>query len=580
MRRVRLAVAALCLLLALGGSASARDWRISNFDTVIEVQQDGSALVSEQITFVFVGSFQGVRRYIPIEYPGPAGSNYTLFLKVMSVTDYDSSRPLKYELSKRGGNREIKIYVPNANDTTRKIEINYLVENATRFFPDHQEFYWNVTGVEWPVPIDHATALVVFPQNATGSLRAVAYTGSYGETGRDATAQITGHKVFFETTNTLPMRSGMTIDVYLPLDTLTPPSIWRKIWWFADSNPVVFLPLISFVVMFSLWYWVGRDPDPGISVAPQYEPPAKLSPAEVGTLVDDSVDPRDITSTLLDLAVRGYVRIEEKPRQGFLMSHRDYVFHSLKDMREWEALLPHERVMLERVFGLGKETRLSDLNQHFYTAIPMLKDDIIDALKRKGMYSLDPETSHLYWFGGILAIVAIVVGLQYTGAVQFFLSGIAGVIAIAISIAIVFLYGRVMTAKSLLGARTYIGILGFQEFMTRVDADRISRMPMDTFEKFLPYAMALGIENRWAKAFEGIMRKPPTWYQPADAAMFTNWNTLMFTSSMRTMMNDAHQTFVSAPRNTSSGGGFTGGGGFSGGGFSGGGFGGGGGGAF
>jgi hypothetical protein len=108
-RSTRFAALLLCALLSLCGAAGARDWRISNFDTTIEVQQDGSAFVSEQITFVFVGSFQGIRRYIPIEYPGPAGSNFTLFLKVISVTDYDSSQPLKYELSKRGDNREIKI---------------------------------------------------------------------------------------------------------------------------------------------------------------------------------------------------------------------------------------------------------------------------------------------------------------------------------------------------------------------------------------------------------------------------------------------------------------------------------------
>src|SRR5579859_1926560 len=110
MRRVlRFAALWLCFVCVLAGSAAARDWRIANFDTTIEVQQDGSAYVSEQITFVFVGSFQGIRRYIPIEYPGPGGTNYTLFLRVTSVNDYDNSTPLKYELSKRGGNREIKI---------------------------------------------------------------------------------------------------------------------------------------------------------------------------------------------------------------------------------------------------------------------------------------------------------------------------------------------------------------------------------------------------------------------------------------------------------------------------------------
>lgn len=580
-RLPRFAALVLCALLSLSGAARARDWRISNFDVTIEVQQDGSAFVSEQITFVFVGSFQGVRRYIPIDYPGPAGSNYTLFMRVTSVTDYDNSHPLKYELSKRGDAREIKIYIPNAADTTRKIEINYLVENATRFFPDHQEFYWNVTGTEWPVPIDRATALIVFPEKAAGSLRAVAFTGSYGSTARDATAQILGHKAFFETTNPLPMRSGLTADVYLPLDTLTAPPLWEKIWWFAASNPVVFLPLIAFVVMFTLWYWVGRDPDPGMSVAPMYEPPASLMPAEVGTLIDDKTDARDITSTLIDLAVRGYIRIEESPRAGLILHHRDYIFHSLKGINEWQPLRQYERVILEKFFGLaGTEVRLSEMNQHFYTALPMITDDILNGLKRKGMYSVDPEAAHLYWFGGILAIVGVVVGLQYAGVVQFFLNSVVGVVALAVSVGIVYLYGRVMTAKSLLGARTYIGILGFQDFMMRVDADRLSRMPMDTFEKFLPYAMALGIENRWAKAFSGLMQKPPQWYQPVDNAMFTNWNTLMFTNVMRTMMDDAHQTFVSAPRNQSTGSGFSGSGGFSGGGFSGGGFGGGGGSAF
>ena len=580
-RLLRFAALWLCVLCLLASAASARDWRIANFDTTIEVQQDGSAFVSEQITFVFEGSFQGVRRYIPIEYPGPAGSNYTLFLRVTAVNDYDNSRPLKYELSKRNGNREIKIYVPNANDTTRKIEINYLVENATRFFPDHQEFYWNVTGVEWPVPIDRATALIVFPDKAAGSLRAVAFTGSYGSTAQDATARITGNKVYFETTNPLPMRSGLTADVYLPLDTLTPPPFWEKIWWFAASNPISFLPLISFIVMFTLWYAIGRDPDPGMSVAPVYEPPANLRPAEVGTLVDDSIDPRDVTSTLIDLAVRGFIKIEEVPPHG-LFSHRDYIFHRLKGIDEWASLRTFERVILEKFFGVaGTEVRLSSMNQNFYQAMPMINDDILNGLKEKGMYTVDPESAHLYWMGGILVIIALVVGLQYTGLVNFFLSGIAGIISIAVSIVIVYLYGRVMTAKSLVGARTYIGILGFQEFMTRVDADRINRMPADTFEKFLPYAMALGVENRWAKAFSGLTNKPPDWYQPAGGpAMMTNWNTLMFANNLRMMTNDAHQTFVSAPRNDSNRGGFLGGGGFSGGGFSGGGFGGGGGGAF
>ena len=78
----------------------------------------------------------------------------------------------------------------------------------------------------------------------------------------------------------------------------------------------MFLPFWTLAVMFTLWWYKGRDPDPGVSVAPMYEPPAGMSPAETGTLLEDAVHPRDITCTLVDLAVRGFVKIEEVDDKG------------------------------------------------------------------------------------------------------------------------------------------------------------------------------------------------------------------------------------------------------------------------
>jgi uncharacterized membrane protein len=135
-----------------------------------------------------------------------------------------------------------------------------------------------------------------------------------------------------------------------------------------------------------------------------------------------------------------------------------------------------------------------------------------------------------------------------------------------------------MTAKTISGARTRIAVLGFEEFMNRVDADRIKRMPPDTFEKFLPYAMALGVEHHWAQAFDGIVKDPPSWYVSPNG--YTGFSPLFFSSSMHSMASDMHQVFVSTPRSSSTGSGFGSDGGSSGGGFSGGGFGGGGGSAF
>jgi len=566
---------AVACILCFAAPLAARSWRIADYEDTISIGGDGSALVSERITLVFVGQWHGIHRFIPTDYPGPRGTNYTLFFDVRSITDGNGNK-LKYESSTSRGFRDLKIYVPGAVDTTRTVQIDYLVRNGTRYFEDHDEFYWNVTGNDWPVPIDHAVASVALPSNAAGSLRAQAFTGVYGSTAEEVSTTVDGPNARFETLNPLPMRGGMTIDIYLPKGILAEPGEFTRLMWFLGSNPIVFLPFVTLGVMFTLWWYKGRDPDPGRSVAPMYEPPPDLTPAEAGMLIDDSIDPRDITCTLVDLAVRGYIKIEETADKGLVFHHKDYIFHLLKPKTQWQGLAPHESVMLENVFDSGQQMQLSSLKNRFYTAIPIIKQDIKAALKRKGMYLLDPDSANGYSLLGILVIAAPFAIAQYTGHSVF--SSAPLLIGSGIISAIIFwLFAREMTAKTVKGSQTRIAVLGFQEFMNRVDADRLKRMPPDTFEKYLPYAMALGVEHNWAQAFAGIVKDPPSWYvSPTGMAGF---NPIFFSSSMHSMATDMHQVFVSSPRASSSGSGF-GGGGFGGGGFSGGGFGGGGGGAF
>lgn len=576
-----LAFHSLCVLLLIS-PAFARSWRISDFQDTITVNKDGSADIKETIMVNFNGEFHGIHRTIPIEYPGPDRTNYQLFISGISVTD-GSGAKLKYDSSTSGAYRDLKIYIPDAVNTTRIVEISYKVRNGTRFFDDHDEFYWNVTGNDWPVPINHAAATVQFPPEAAESLRAQAFTGVYGSTGRDATARVEGSAAEFETTNPLPMRGGLTIDLYIPKGILKAPSGFTKLFWFLGSNPIVFLPVATLVVMFALWWSVGRDPDPGMSVAPMYEPPKGMSPAETGALLDDSIHPRDVTSTIVDLAVRGYVKIEETDDNGLLFHHKDYIFHLLKPQSEWsdKDLQPHERVMLGNIFLAGEDTRLSSLKNRFYTVVPTIREDIMAELKNKGVYMLDPDSANGYSVvaaGGILMFFA---ALQLMHVADF-LSSIPLLIgSVLISAVIWWLFARVMSAKTLAGARAHIAVLGFQEFMNRVDGERLKTMPPDMFEKFLPYAMALGVEHHWAQAFAGIVKNPPAWYVGPGYGYGMAFNPILFSSTMHGMATDMHQVFVSAPRASSAGSGWRGGGGFGGGGgFSGGGFGGGGGSAF
>ena len=264
--------------------------------------------------------------------------------------------------------------------------------------------------------------------------------------------------VEFETNNPLPMRGGLTIDVYIPKGILKEPSGLTKFFWFIGGKPDCFLPLVTLAVMFLLWWYKGRDPDPGMSVAPMYEPPEGISPAEAGTLLEDSIQPRDITSTIVDLAVRGYIKIEETDDKGLLFHHKDYIFHLLKPMSQWteKGVVPHERVMLTNIFlNDVQETRLSSLKNRFYTAVPLIRTDIMSALKQKGVYALDPESANGYSAGAAVCILIPFAVLQFLGWVNFFSSVPMVVVSVLIAAVIWWLFARVMTAKTLKG-RAYL----------------------------------------------------------------------------------------------------------------------------
>ena len=183
-----------------------------------------------------------------------------------------------------------------------------------------------------------------------------------------------------------------------------------------------------------------------------YEPPPGMSPAEAGTLIDDTIHPRDITSTIVDLAVRGYVKIEETVDTTLLIFHsKDYIFHLLKPVTEWQGLAPHERVMMENIFAGGQQTRLSSLKNRFYTAIPVIQQDIKAALKNKGMYLLDPDSANGYSVGAALVIVAPFLISQFTGLQTVFNSVVLLIACGIVSAIIWWLFARQMSAKTVQG---------------------------------------------------------------------------------------------------------------------------------
>ena len=564
---------ALLALTALPASAQHREQQLKKFVSDIVITPDGDVDVTENITFRFIGGpWHGIYRKIPIEYSGPNGMNYTLFLDVKRISD-ENGKPLRYESSRERQYRKLKIFIPDADNSTHTISIEYAVSDALRFFDEHDEFYWNVTGDEWDVPIESAAAHIVFPSNVTG-LRANAYTGAYHSKGREAVAEIVGTGVDVATTSPLGIHEGLTVAVAVDKGVFKEPSQLSLVWRFLLGNWPLAIPILAFFLMLRLWWLRGRDPRLR-PIAAQYEPPDQLSPGEVGTLIDNSVDMRDITASIVDLAVRGFMVIEQQTKDHLLgLTHsKEYLFHLKKPQAEWGTLKTHEQQLLAGLFSTGNAgdtVSLADLQNHFYKNIPSIKDQIFASLVGKGYYAKRPDSvrSNYIVFGFIAGFILIAGGnwlARHSGmqSVPFVIAGIVtGIIICG--------FGWFMPARTQTGARALEGILGFEDFLAHVEADRFNRTikTPEMFEKFLPFAMALGVEKNWSKAFQGIYTQPPQWYQGGGYGPVFYPN--MFVSDLNSMSTLAGTAMASAPR-SSGGSGFGGGGGFSGGGFGGGG---------
>jgi len=198
-RRYIALVLLLCVFFPAHLFAQGRQLRIQKFESEITVTPDAKVDVTENITFQFKGGpWHGVYRTIPVEYVGPSGLNYSLFLDVRSVTDGNGNK-LKFESSRERQNRKLKIFIPDADNSTQTVVIDYVVRDALRFFDDHDEFYWNVTGDLWDIPIDAASAHIVLPP-AASNIRTNVFTGSFRSTGSNATAEVVGTGVDVNTT--------------------------------------------------------------------------------------------------------------------------------------------------------------------------------------------------------------------------------------------------------------------------------------------------------------------------------------------------------------------------------------------
>jgi len=521
---------------------------IADYQIEVNLHRNATMTVTETVTVNFGSVLRhGIYRKIPFRYQHKIKgipTTYNIRIKLLSVTDErGNSYPVKSW--REGGYWFWRIGDPDRYVSGLKVyRITYSVARAINFFPDHDELYWNATGNEWEWDIARVYCVVNLPEGVDASkVKATFYTGYLGSKEQKGRMWREGNRWHFATGH-LRQGEGLTIVIGLPKGVLKSPSQIQSDFWFLADNWAIFLaallPLFAFALMFWRYWNYGRDPIWRESIVVQYQPPDNLSPAEVGVLLDERADNIDIVATIVDLAVKGYLKIREIETDSLLFFKRtDYEFIFLRDASG--DLKDHERVVWDGLEGNKdlssplEAVKLSELKGRFYSHLERAKRSLYRSLagKRKGYFTEDPSKVRSKYFAVGTAVGSATIGLGILGASVFFISP-AGCLSLILSGiltgTIIAAFAPAMPRKTVKGARALWHIIGFREFIRRVEKDRLERMLQEDpnlFDRVLPYALVFGVADEWAAKFEGLLQKPPDWYV-SDRWTPTTFNSRVF----------------------------------------------------
>lgn len=573
--------------------AATEAWTIPNFESDITIESDGTLNITENIIADFTNEeHRGIARYIPFDYALEDGSNYVVDLNFISAVDENGN---SWDITKYDENGNLVIEMRNQTGTpdneTHTFIINYTAKNVIQTFDEqrakekntftHDELYWNVNGAKWVVPTENIKTTIHLPKSIhKDQLKMDCLTGIYGATDKNCAWQVVDNEtVEFKSTVPLAAYEGLTFILGMPLGTVPPqkqagpPSTLNIIW------PIFIFPIIL-VGMIILWYKRGRDDKTfKDAIMPHYTPPQDLLPTETGTIIDEKMDPRDLTATILDHAIKGEIKINETQTEGILGFGKT-IEYELELLKPYEIKSEYENLILKEIFAAnsaGEKKKLSDLKNKFYKTIPEVEKSIMQNLVKKGYFPTSPAKIRRIYTGIGTAIIFISVFFGNTIiATANPITGILFIISLVLSgIAITFI-GRKMPKKTAKGNETYYQLKGLYEYINTAEKDRMKFQEDNNllFEKLLPYAMAFGLIKKWSNAFEGILKTPPAWFVPYHPWGYNAFAMSDFGSKLDKINSNMVSNLTARPGGK--GGGWSGGSGF-GGGFSGGGFGGGGG---
>ncbi len=599
-RRLLVLLGLLVSVVGLGlGTATAAwaDESIASYDVQLTVRADGTFHVREQIAYDFGSSDRhGIYRTLPVRYTYDDTRDRVVEITGVRVTS-STGAPTDVEQTEENGTLTLRIGDPGTTVSGRQdYVIDYDVRGAMNPFADHVEVYWNAVGTEWSTTVVRATVTVQGPA-AAGQV--ACYAGPDGSGLPCTSASVVSGKGQFEQDGLEPYQ-GLSVAVAFPKGSVTvpPPMLVERFsverafavtrWTIGGALAVLIVGLGG--VGWFAWTrgrdrrWRGQVPglEPaagqaqdesstelrplftGPESAVEFRPPDGVRPGEVGTLIDEQANPLDVTATIVDLAVRGYLRIEELPREH-LYSRRDWNLTRLKP--DDAELRTYEKKLLDSLFEARGQVLVSTLKRTFAASLQKVESLLYDDVVKLGWFARRPDLTRKLWFALGLVCVALGAGLTYLLA-RYTHAGLIGVAAVLSGVALL-VVSRRMPARTAKGSATLAQVLGFRQYIRTAEAEQLRfEERADIFSRYLPYAIVFGETDRWAHAFAGLANDPAAqpglgWYVGPYG-----WSFLNFGDSMRSF-SDTTVGAISANAAASGGSGFSGG--FSGGGFGGGG---------
>ncbi|GGD84039.1 DUF2207 domain-containing protein [Planktosalinus lacus] len=552
-----------CLFLFTVNSYSQE--RILSYTTQIKVEESGDLLVREDITVNTEGKDikRGIFRTFPTKYKDKLGTNFNVDFQVKEVLK-DGQPEGFFTENKNNG---VIVYIGDKNTFLKPGQYTYtLIYETTRqigYFEEFDELYFNAIGGDWAFSIEKATVLVELPEGAE-ILQVDAFSGTGGATDCDCEIISGENRLKIETNRELQPREQLTFAVAWPKGLVYEPTAMEKLLFFIKSNLyvlVAFLGLLAvFFVYYRSWRKVGVDPPKG-TIFPQFDPPKGFSPAQIAILQSLRMTQRAVTAAIVNMAVKGHLKI--------VYSKKKY---TLKRQAEDYSILTDEEAALSK--ALFANHKIIDLDNKYHKEFSKARKSLFDTIKKQ----LKPtyfSFNYNHLGKGILASVILVV-LTFVLAP----SPVIPFILLFLLVAMVILFTYLIKAPTKKGRVVMDDIEGFKMYVDvaekkQLDLNHEPEMTPQRFEALLPFAIALGVENKWGEKFENALKDSlqeassynPSWYSGAAMGAMA-FSPAKFSSDMGRSFNSAISSASTPPGSSSGsgGGGFSGGGGGGGGG--------------